>query len=212
MHQSHVSAVDTNYFYDTFLISLKDMHAFMSPTSTHWYELEKEEIQKRSLINEFDINCHLRILKVPTEDLPSVCSTRRLRLTKKIKLEGGLPLLKIYVTKEKIRDLMAVINTLTPPPPPPAIEDESEVGSPLPVAENLLPDGVASEISLTRTLKKIVLLSTEFTVRECSIIVRNTPTDSDQELSLLRTRFLGLFAHFEMSNNDMTVNMELSRY
>jgi hypothetical protein len=73
--QSQVAAVETDYFYDNYVIQLKEMHAFISPTSSHWYDMEQAEIERRSIINQFDINCNLRVLVVPTEDLPSVSYT-----------------------------------------------------------------------------------------------------------------------------------------
>lgn len=116
----------------------------------------------------------------------------------------------MYATKEKIRDLIAVINTLIPPP---GEEPETfEVGSPLPVSGDLLDEGAITVAELQRSLKRIVTLSTEFTMGECSIIIRDTQGDDEKsEVSLLRTRFHGLFAHFELSNNDLILDMELSR-
>lgn len=115
------------------------------------------------------------------------------------------------MTKEKIRDILAVVNTLIPPALP---QVQAIASAPLPVAGDLIPEGIASSIELKRTTKRIVSLAAKFTMGACSIIVRDTQGKDgkvETETSLLRIRLDGLLADFELSNNDLTLDMELSR-
>lgn len=67
-----MAAVDTDYFYDKFVINMKDMHVFISDTSTHWHEYSESEVSDRSILKKFHIDCNLLLLKVPTDELPAV--------------------------------------------------------------------------------------------------------------------------------------------
>jgi hypothetical protein len=64
--------VDIDYFYDKFVIRMKDMHVFLSDTSTHWHKFSDSEVDDRSIIKRFNIDCDLLLLKVPTDELPAV--------------------------------------------------------------------------------------------------------------------------------------------
>lgn len=52
---------------------MKDMHVFLSDTSTHWYEYSDSDVSNRCIIQKFSIDCDLLLLKVPTDELPAVC-------------------------------------------------------------------------------------------------------------------------------------------
>ncbi len=57
-------------------------------------------------------------------------------------------------------------------------------------------------------------LAAKFTMGACSIIVRDTQEEGGKvvtDTSLLRVRLDGLLADFALSNNDLTLDMELSR-
>jgi hypothetical protein len=108
-----------------------------------------------------------------------------------------------------VRDILAVVNTLIPPAAP-EVQEQAVHSAPLLVGD-LIPEGIASSIELKRTSKRIVSMAAKFTMGSCSIIVRDTQGDGRAETSLLRIRLDGLLADFELSNNDLTLDMGLSR-
>lgn len=92
--------IDTAYFYDYFSVRLKGMRAFM------FYDLQGSpmnlvEESDYELVRPFDISLDLSLLTVPTNDLA------------KVMLAGGLPSLKLYMTKEKLINLISLLDVLT---------------------------------------------------------------------------------------------------
>src|SRR5689334_2896842 len=105
-----------------------------------------------------------------------------------VKIDGSLPILKLYITKEKARDLLSVINTLLPPPVP----EDSTVRELIPTRD-LIPNGAAVGLgNIIKKSKRVVSLEAQFSMARCSLVVkhnedRNTNLAGD---SLLRTSFL----------------------
>jgi hypothetical protein len=122
--------------------------------------------------------------------------------------------LKLYVTKDKLRDLLKIVNTLIPPPPVVEESEVSAVGELLPVSGDLMGEGGITEITpIQQSLKKVAALDAKFTMGQCSLVVRhNESKDNVAGESLLRTSFHGLVAQFKLSNHDMLLDMELSWY
>lgn len=116
----------------------------------------------------------------------------------------------MYITKEKLKDLLKVVNTLVPPASPALPPTGEAVGELLPVSADLNLEGVALA-PLQKSSKRVPALDAKFTMGECSLVVRHN--ESKEHISgdsLLRTSFHGLYTHFQMSNQDMSLDMELS--
>jgi hypothetical protein len=76
------------------------MRAFMFYDGTG-HSVDLTEDSEYELVRPFDISLDLSLLTVPTNDLA------------KVMVAGGLPSLKLYMTKEKLIHLIALLDVLT---------------------------------------------------------------------------------------------------
>eukprot|EP01126_Amoeba_proteus_P024051 TRINITY_DN2416_c0_g2_i3.p1 TRINITY_DN2416_c0_g2~~TRINITY_DN2416_c0_g2_i3.p1 ORF type:complete len:1216 (-),score=264.47 TRINITY_DN2416_c0_g2_i3:36-3185(-) len=99
----HRTEVSEDYFYNQYSIELKGIHVFTihKHFSLLMDPVPLDEISSRALVAPFDIHFVVKLLTVPTNDLPQA------------KVSGSLPVLEFYVTKEKIVDLMTVIDAVS---------------------------------------------------------------------------------------------------
>jgi hypothetical protein len=174
-------------FFD-YNIDMRDLNAYI----TEGDSCDPVGYEDRAIIKKFDMHFNLRARNSQNLAHPAT------------KLHGKLPKMNIFVTKQKIRDILIVANSIKPEAFVSAEAIEPEPADPTAKSSLASQQGPL--------LQREWLLDSFFEVDALNVMLRDTAqSSSDRGAALVRVCLNGLRVKFDLSNQDMKLDTKLDR-
>lgn len=132
------------------------------------------------------------------------------------KLAGKLPEINVFVTKEKLRDILIVASSIKPPEGPKALPS-TEVTTTTTTITTATPTPTSKPTTTVATpTKREFILDASFSIEAFNLMLRDTTEGTAfpvtrRGTALARISFNGLETNFVMSNEDMGLDVKLAR-
>lgn len=170
-------------------INMRDLNAYITEGSSS----DPVCYEDRAVIKKFDMHFNVSARNSQNLELPET------------KLSGKLPEMNIFVTKEKLRDILIVAGSIKPDA---FVTEISPDGSPVIPHKGTL----ATSQQNVPKVQRQWLLDSFFEVGALNVMMRDTnQATSDRGIALIRLSLNGLRAKFDLSNQDMTLDAKLDR-
>lgn len=175
-------------------IDMKDLNAFVTEGDS-----SNVDYEDGAVIKKFDMHFHVGVRNSQNSELPAT------------KLNGKLPEINVFVTKEKLRDILIVASSIKPP--------ESLTS---PTEQPAINAATPSTAVVTTTSTKEFVLDAFFAIEKFNLMLRDTSeSESEKEKAspqsrrgraLARISFNGLQTKFAMTSEKMNLDVQLQRF
>lgn len=167
----------------SYIIDMNDLNVFITEGDND----DRAIYEDGAVIKKFGMHFVVGVRNSQNTDLPAT------------RLSGKLPEMNVYVTKEKLRDILIVASSMLPPP------DAKALPAPTP----------AKVVAITplKPAKKEFILDAFFSIEMFNLILRDTTESEDRRgTALARISFSGLETKFAMTNQSMNLEVKLDRF
>jgi hypothetical protein len=174
---------DTVPDFANFIIDMNDLNVFITEGDND----DRAVYEDGAVIKKFGMHFVVGVRNSQNPELPAT------------RLSGKLPEMNVFVTKEKLRDILIVASSMLPPQAAPALPAPSQATT-------------KTVVTPVRETKKEFVLEAFFSIEAFNLILRDTTeSETRRGTALARISFNGLETNFAMTNEAMNLEVKLDR-